>query len=61
MEVRKTALERAFELARSGKCLNLSDIIKKLKAEKFDANQIQGAALRKQLLLLIEKAKRGTS
>ena len=58
MEARKTALERAFELARSGKSLNLSDIIRQLKSERLDATQIQGAALKKQLVLLIEKAKR---
>lgn len=57
MQVRKTALERAFELAQSGTCLNLSDITKHLKAEKLDANYIEGAALKKQLLLLIEKAR----
>jgi hypothetical protein len=60
MEVRKTALERAFELARSGKCLNLTDIIKKLKSERMDANLIEGKALKKQLLQLIKKAKHST-
>jgi hypothetical protein len=58
MEVRKTAIERAFELAGSGKCLNLSDVIKRLKSERYNAAQIEGAVLRKQLLSLIEKAKR---
>ena len=59
MSLPKTALERAFELARSGKCLNISDIIKKLKSERLDANHIEGATLKKQLLKLIEEAKRG--
>jgi hypothetical protein len=60
MEVRKTALERAFELARSGKCLNLTDIIKTLKSERMDANLIEGKALKKQLVQLIKKAKHST-
>lgn len=58
METRKTALERAFEHAESGKCLTIHDIIKHLQSEKLDANQIQGMALKKQLQQIIEKAKR---
>lgn len=54
----KTTLERAFELARSGKCFSLSDIIKQLKTEKYDAANIEGGVLKKQLSQLIEEAKR---
>jgi len=58
MEARKTSLERAFELARSGKCLFLSDIIKQLKLESYNVSHIEGRALKKQLTQLIEEAKR---
>jgi len=57
MHLRKTALERAFELAQSGRCRDLSDIINDLKSERFDAIHIQGATLKKQLQLLIDEAK----
>ena len=58
MDIRKTALVRAFELARSGKCLNISELLLRLTAERYDASQIQGPSLRKQLAELIEVAKR---
>jgi hypothetical protein len=58
MDMRKTALVRAFELARSGKCLNISELLLRLTAERYDASQIQGPSLRKQLVGLIEVAKR---
>jgi len=34
---RLTTIERAYELARSGPCLNLPEIRKQLKREKFEA------------------------
>ena len=58
MDINKTALERAFDLARSGTCLNLEDIIRKLKSEGYVNGQIEGPSLKKQLLVLIEKAKK---
>jgi hypothetical protein len=58
MEVRKTALERAFEIAKAGKCRNLIELNKRLKSEKYEALYTEGASLRKQLLQLIEEAKR---
>ena len=56
MEFKKTALERAFELARSGKCLTIRDIAFQLHVEKFDISHLEGPALRKQLIELIEEA-----
>ena len=56
MEVRKTALERAFELARSGRCLTIRDIAYKLNSEKYDISHLEGLALRKQLQTLIDEA-----
>ena len=56
MEFRKTALERAFELASSGSCRTIRDIAYKLNAEKYDVSHLEGAALRKQLQSLIDQA-----
>jgi hypothetical protein len=36
MPDRMTILERAYQLARSGACANVSDIKKQLKAERYD-------------------------
>ena len=58
MEVRKTALERAFELAKAGKCRNLFELNKRLRSEKYDVVYAEGKALKKQLLQLIGEAKR---
>ena len=55
MDINKTALERAFDLARSGTCLNLEDIIRKRKSEGYANGQIEGPSLKKQLLVLIQK------
>ena len=56
MDTRKTALQRAFELAQSGKYLNVLEIIHRLKSEKYNAAQVEGPALKKQLIQVIEKA-----
>lgn len=58
MDTRKTALQRAFELAQTGKYLNVLEIIKRLKAENYNAEQVQGPALKKQLIQLIEKSRK---
>ena len=54
MALTKTTLQRAFELAQSGKCLNVMEIVKQLKSEKYDYSQIEGPALKKQLLQIIQ-------
>ena len=58
MDTNKTALERAFELARSGRCLSVSDIAHQLHSEGYSVAQLEGPLLRKQLSELIEKAKK---
>ena len=58
-EKRLTPIEKAFELARSGKCRSVSDVNRRLRSEKFDAVYTDGAALKKQLLHLIQEAKQG--
>jgi hypothetical protein len=57
MDQRKTSLERAFELARSGKCFNVMEIGKRLKSERLDVNYLEGPALKQQLLKIIEEAR----
>jgi hypothetical protein len=57
MDRNVTPLERAFQLAKSGKVSNLHDIRKSLKQEGYDANVVQdGASLRTQLRNLIKAA-----
>jgi len=57
MTPRKTTLERAFELAGSGACKNVTDLIKRLDRDGCESRQIQGPLLKKQLAGLIEEAK----
>lgn len=49
MNFRPTALERAFELARSGDYASVSDVKDQLKLEGFSAAQVTGPSLTKQL------------
>jgi hypothetical protein len=49
---RPTPLERAFELARSGECANLTELKKRLTAEGLSASQIEGPTLSRQLRAL---------
>jgi hypothetical protein len=57
MDHRITALERAFELARSGQVSRFSEIIEGLRGEGYSANQVQGPILRRQLVDLIKAAR----
>lgn len=56
MDPDKTTMERAFELARSGKCSDVYDLVRRLDREGYDGNQIQGPVLRKQLANMIGEA-----
>jgi pentatricopeptide repeat protein len=56
MESRRTPVERAFELAKSGKFSSVDEIMRQMKAEGFSVTQITGGSLRKQLMALIRKA-----
>jgi hypothetical protein len=60
MDGRKTSLEKAFELARSGRCFNVGEIAKALRAERYDPVYLEGPLLKKQLLQLIETARAGS-
>ena len=41
-----TALERAFELARSGSCLTIRDTAYQLNKERYDLSPLEGPALK---------------
>ncbi len=45
MDTRPTAMERAYELARSGACATVADIKAKLRAEGLAEDQIFGPRL----------------
>ena len=59
MDQNKTALERAFELAKSGKVSNLTQLRDQIKAEGYSRAQIEGMALSRQLRRMIVQARRG--
>jgi hypothetical protein len=54
-----TALERAFQLARSGSVAGLTEIIRSLERDGYSATQIEGPLLRRQLTDLIKAARAG--
>jgi len=51
-----TAIERAFQLAKSGRYASLDHIQKALKAEGYSRNEAAGPSLNKQLKGLIRSA-----
>ena len=55
---RKTVLERAFELATSGKFATVGEIKKVLRSEGYITTQLLGQELYKQLRAQMEKARR---
>ncbi len=57
MDRSTTTIERAFQLAKSGKFRSVSDIKQRLKAEGFALTQIQGRTLAKQLNALAKDAR----
>jgi hypothetical protein len=56
MDHATTALERAFQLAKSGDYAAVSDIKKRLIQEGYSVAQVTGGVLSKQLLALIRSA-----
>jgi hypothetical protein len=56
VEVGKSTLERAFELARSGKFVSVSAVKQAVAAEGYDRRQLEGGALSRQLSALIREA-----
>jgi hypothetical protein len=58
MDPRVSALERAFQLARSGRVANVDEIRKELKREGYDASAMDGGpTLGMQLRKLIREAR----
>jgi arginine repressor len=57
MDYHVTALERAFQMARSGQYPSVEDIRKQLRAEGFSSAQVTGRALSRQLKELILQAR----
>jgi hypothetical protein len=57
MNHRATVLERAFELARSGRPRRTQDIVAALSREGYATEQIEGPVLKRQLLNLIKAAR----
>jgi hypothetical protein len=57
MDLKMTALERAFQLASSGKIGGIDEIRKALRGEGYSADPIQGAALKRQLTDLVKTAR----
>jgi hypothetical protein len=58
MDQRMTALERAFQLARSGSVAGLTEIVSSLNREGYAASQIEGRLLKRQLADLIKAARK---
>ena len=56
MDYRVNALERAFQLAQSGKYASVAEIKKQLSNEGFSVAQVTGMVLLKQLRELIRAA-----
>jgi hypothetical protein len=59
MEQGLTALERAFQLAKSGQVARIDEIRAVLKREGYSADQVQGRQLARQLNELIKAARSG--
>jgi len=59
MDHNVTVLERAFQLANSGRCASLADLRRRLKVEDYSVAQIAGRELTRQLKALIKAARQG--
>ena len=57
MEKSRTALERAFALAKSGACTSVDDVKRCLRLEGYQVSQIVGSTLARQLRTLIAEAR----
>ena len=58
MKIGLSALERAFEMARSGLVPDVQQIERALHREGYSSNEVEGPKLRKQLRSLIKAAAR---
>ena len=53
-----SALERAFQLAKSGEVAGITEIATSLNREGYSASQIEGPVLKRQLANLIKAARK---
>jgi len=60
MDHNVTALERAFQLAKSGDCSSVADLKTRLRSEGYATTQIVGGTINKQLSALIEAARKSS-
>lgn len=58
MQRNRTAIERAFDLAKSGACTSIADIKHCLRLEGYHINHIIGPSLARQLRELIAESRR---
>jgi len=58
MHQKMSALERAFQLAKSGEVAGLTEIVTSLNREGYSASQIEGPLLKRQLANLIKAARK---
>ena len=56
MEPHISCLERAFQLAQSGRCRTLTEIRMRLNEEGYQAEQVTGPELCRQIIGIVEKA-----
>jgi hypothetical protein len=59
MQPNTSAIERAFELAKSGQYVSVAEIKRRLLAEGYSAGHIEGRQLRDQLKTAIDAARKG--
>lgn len=57
MKTYQTALERAFEIARTGVPTSIEDIRRQLAREGYDQRQIEGLSLTRQLMEVTRNAR----
>ena len=57
MDNQKSALERAFEIAKSGRCASVSDIRLQLSMEGYGLSQVTGTILFRQLRTLMKQSR----
>jgi hypothetical protein len=57
MEKSTTAIERAFQLAKSGRFASMRELEKVLKAEGYSSAQLEGPSLRDQLRELMRASR----
>jgi hypothetical protein len=61
MQPNTTAIERAFEPAKSGQCVSVTEIKRRLHAEGYFTGQVEGRELGAQLKVAIDAARKAKS